>query len=101
MRGVFWGGAVWGVGNDSGVMHLAAAVGCPTVSVWGPTEPEKWAPRGEKHRWVRKWERCPGCVYWDYRMGCARGDHACMEAVGVDEVEGAIREVESAGCRAD
>ena len=92
--------ALW-VGNDSGVMHLAAAVGCPTVSVWGPTEPEKWAPRGEKHRWVRKWERCPGCVYWDYRVRCARGDHACMEAVGVEEVVGAIREVESVECRAD
>lgn len=92
--------ALW-VGNDSGVMHLASAVGCPTVSVWGPTEPEKWGPRGEKHRWVRKWERCPGCVYWDYRMGCARGDHACMEAVGVDEVEAAIREVELVECRAD
>ena len=81
---------VW-VGNDSGVMHLAAAVGCPTVSVWGPTEPEKWAPRGEKHLWVRKWERCPGCVYWDYRVGCARGDHACMEAIGVEDVVGALR----------
>lgn len=84
------GAGVW-VGNDSGVMHLAAAVGCPTVSVWGPTEPEKWAPRGEKHRWVRQWERCPGCVYWDFRIPCRRGDHACMEAVGVEEVMQKVR----------
>lgn len=34
------------LGNDSGVTHLAAAVGCPTVAVFGPTNPRVWAPRG-------------------------------------------------------
>jgi len=36
------------VGNDSGVTHLAAAVGAPTVALFGPTEPAAWAPRGER-----------------------------------------------------
>ncbi|GMV93278.1 MAG: glycoside hydrolase [Candidatus Hydrogenedentota bacterium] len=35
------------VGNDSGVTHLAAACGCRTVAVFGPTDPAVWAPRGE------------------------------------------------------
>lgn len=35
------------LGNDSGVTHLAAACGCPTVAVFGPTDPGVWAPRGE------------------------------------------------------
>ncbi len=39
------------IGNDSGVTHLAAAVGCPTVALFGPTNPRVWAPRGE-HVWV-------------------------------------------------
>ncbi len=39
-------GATLYVGNDSGVTHLAAAVGCPTVAVFGPTDPERWAPCG-------------------------------------------------------
>jgi ADP-heptose:LPS heptosyltransferase len=34
------------VGNDSGPTHLAAAVGCPTVAVFGPTDPLVWAPVG-------------------------------------------------------
>ena len=35
------------VGNDSGVSHLAAALGTPTVAVFGPTDPVAWGPRGE------------------------------------------------------
>ena len=38
------------VGNDSGVSHLAAALGVPTVALFGPTRPEHWAPRGERVR---------------------------------------------------
>jgi hypothetical protein len=34
------------VGNDSGPTHLAAAVGCPTVALFGPTDPAMWAPVG-------------------------------------------------------
>jgi hypothetical protein len=35
------------VGNDSGITHLAAAVGTPVVAWFGPTDPAVWAPRGE------------------------------------------------------
>ena len=34
------------IGNDSGISHLAAAVGCPTIAIFGPTNPAVWAPRG-------------------------------------------------------
>lgn len=40
------------VGNDSGPTHLAAAVGCPTVAVFGPTDPAVWAPVGPSARVV-------------------------------------------------
>jgi len=41
------------IGNDSGITHLAAAVGCPTVAVFGPTDPAVWGPRGKHVRVVR------------------------------------------------
>ena len=34
------------VGNDAGVAHLTAALGTPTVAIFGPTDPRVWAPRG-------------------------------------------------------
>ena len=40
------------IGNDSGITHLAAAVGIPVVAIFGPTDPGVWAPRGEQVRVV-------------------------------------------------
>jgi ADP-heptose:LPS heptosyltransferase len=42
------------VGNDSGITHLAAAVGTPVVALFGPTDPATWAPRGQRIRVLRK-----------------------------------------------
>ncbi|MFZ2447040.1 MAG: glycosyltransferase family 9 protein [Syntrophobacteraceae bacterium] len=42
------------IGSDSGVSHLAAAVGTPTVVIFGPTDPDVWAPRAETVRVVRR-----------------------------------------------
>lgn len=36
------------IGNDSGVTHLAAAVGTPVIVFFGPTDPDVWAPRGDR-----------------------------------------------------
>lgn len=40
-------GAKLYIGNDSGITHLAAALGILTLALFGPTEPAKWAPRGD------------------------------------------------------
>jgi ADP-heptose:LPS heptosyltransferase len=41
------------VGNDSGVTHVAAAVGIPVVAIFGPSDPELWASRAPGVRVVR------------------------------------------------
>ena len=41
------------VGNDTGPLHLAGAVGCPTVGVYGWTDPAEWKPVGRCVRSVR------------------------------------------------
>ena len=80
------------VGNDGGLLHFAAAQGVPTVSIWGPTSPGKWGPKGPRHRQIRKGERCDGCIYWDCRETC-RHDRACMNAVAVADVLAGLGEI--------
>jgi ADP-heptose:LPS heptosyltransferase len=41
------------VGNDSGISHLAAAAGAPTLALFGPTDPAAWAPVGPRVQTVR------------------------------------------------
>jgi heptosyltransferase-3 len=41
------------IGNDSGITHLAAAVGTPVLALFGPTDPAVWAPRGSNVQVVR------------------------------------------------
>jgi ADP-heptose:LPS heptosyltransferase len=42
------------IGNDSGITHLAAAVGTPVLALFGPTDPAVWGPRGRNVR-IAKW----------------------------------------------
>ena len=44
------------IGNDSGISHLAAAVGTPTIVLFGPTDPAVWAPRGPNVRVLDRME---------------------------------------------
>jgi len=50
-------GCVLHIGNDSGIAHLAAAVGVPVCVLFGPTDPDTWAPRGRAPVMVLRGER--------------------------------------------
>ena len=53
------------IGSDSGVSHLAAAVGAPTIAVFGPSDPLVWAPRGNRAIAVRKKWREEEVLRWE------------------------------------
>ena len=81
------------VSVNTGVMHLAAAVGAPTVALNGPTSERRWGPVGE--RVVSVNSSLPDCGYlnfgWEYRG--ERTD--CMLGISVDAVLEAVDRVAS------
>ncbi len=71
------------IGNDSGMTHLAAAVGVPTIALFGPTDPEIWGPRGERVFILRKDPGCFPCTEEELK----RCNHQrCLELIEVEEV---------------
>jgi len=62
---------------DSGIMHLAAIMGVPTLSLFGPGIVEKWAPRGEAHLVVKLDLPCSPCTRFGTVPPCPHG-YACM-----------------------
>ncbi len=53
------------VSNDTGIMHVAAAVGTPVLSLFGPTDPGEWAPTGERDRYIRGGDMDIGNIPFD------------------------------------
>ncbi len=80
------------VTNDTGPLHFAAALGTPTVSLWGPGAPQSYAPRGEKHRAVSEPIYCSPCLYMADAPPCA-GDNQCMKRLAVSKVLIAVIEM--------
>ncbi len=72
------------IGNDSGVAHLAAAVDCPVVAIFGPSDPVTWSPRGQRVGIVYKKVDCSPC----HRVkrpeeSCER---SCLDRIMVEDV---------------
>jgi lipopolysaccharide heptosyltransferase II len=61
------------VGNDSGVMHLASAVGTPVVAIFGPSNPLAWGPWGPSHEVVQIDLECSPCIYRGFQLGRLEG----------------------------
>jgi heptosyltransferase-2 len=74
------------VGNDSGAMHVAAAVGLPVVGVFGPTDPQATAPLSERMTVVREAVECSPCFLRECPV-----DHRCMRRIEVGRVFDALR----------
>jgi lipopolysaccharide heptosyltransferase II len=74
------------VTNDSGLMHVAAALDVPLVAIFGPTDPARTAPWSKRHVLVRdEGVDCYGC-----KMRDCRHEHKCMNVITVERVFQAV-----------
>ena len=81
------------VGNDTGPMHLAVAVGTPVVAVFGPSQPEVYGPWALESEAVYHGERCQGCRFRGGLAASCAHQYACTAAVTVGEVLAAAKRV--------
>jgi ADP-heptose:LPS heptosyltransferase len=67
------------IGNDSGIAHLAAALGIPSIVLFGPTLPRHWAPLGKHVTVLRNARGCEACA-------SSGPNHTCLEDLTLEEV---------------
>jgi heptosyltransferase-2 len=77
------------VTNDSGLMHVAAAIGTPTIALFGPTSPRLWAPLNPLAAAIEpaRERQCPQCGQTD----CANVRHRDVDEISVSRVLDAVK----------
>ncbi|OVE74010.1 hypothetical protein BVX94_01950 [bacterium B17] len=70
------------ISNDSGPVHMAAAVGTPAVVVFGPTDPDRTGPYGDIHKVVKATEPCSPC----FSRTCNKDGFPCMNNIKPEQV---------------
>ena len=76
-------------GNDSGAMHIAAALGIPTVGIFASTNPQRTGPLGPRARSLYHPIACSPCL----ERTCRFGHYDCLKQVTPEEVETALLEL--------
>jgi len=77
------------IGVDSAAPHIAAAVGTPTITIYGPSDWYDWAPVGDMHKVVLPDLACVPC----HKKGCDDGGWSrCLEELTVDQVKKVVQE---------
>jgi heptosyltransferase-2 len=75
-------------GNDSGCMHLAGALGLPTVAAFGSTNPARTGPLGWRTRIICRELECSPCL----ERTCRFGHYNCLRDIAAEEIAGALDE---------
>lgn len=83
------------VSGDSGVLHIAAGLDCPSVALFGPSSAVKWAPQGSRHVVLRPTD-CPSCAKFGYTPACPH-EVRCLREITVDAVIEAIKALPKRG----
>jgi heptosyltransferase-2 len=79
------------VSGDTGIAHLAAAGGVPTVTLFGPTDPRFTAPRGPAARAVSHATPCSPCF-----LASCPIEHVCLRGIDADRVALEVRRLAAA-----
>ena len=81
------------VSNDSGPMHISAAIGAPTLGLFGPETPVMYGPLGLRARALYRPPPCSPCinVHDNKVASCMYGEPQCLVAISVDEVHETAR----------
>lgn len=74
--------------NDSGLMHLASAVGTPVLGLFGPTDPRRYAPSGPRDRYLHHPLECSNC--YDAKTMSSCQARTCLERITVEHVKSEI-----------
>jgi len=75
------------VTNDSGPLHVAAALGVPTVSLYGPETPALYGPVGENHLVFYASHWCSPCLsVYNAKIAMCHGENECMRRIRLEEV---------------
>ncbi len=78
--------------SDSGIMHLAVAVGTPVVALFGPGIESKWAPKDGVSIVINKRLSCSPCTKFGYTPPCPKGAE-CIKLVEVEEVKASLERI--------
>jgi heptosyltransferase-3 len=82
--------AAFHAGVDSAAPHIAAAVGVPTITLYGPSDWRYWSPPGERHLVVVPPDECAPC----FLKGCeGKGWSRCLEEMTVEQVTDAVEQM--------
>lgn len=76
------------VGPDTGLMHIAAALNVPVISLWGATDPARTGPYGFQGLAIKGVAPCSPC----YRKRCSIG-RLCMRSIATDEIAAKLQRV--------
>ena len=75
------------IGHDSGLLHIAGALGIPSIAIFGPGNKEKWSPKGVQDVVIHTGLPCSPCTRFGYTVVTCSGAYVCMQDIlkGVNE----------------
>ena len=69
---------------NTGIMHIASAIGTPLIALHGPTNPQRWGPLSKNSIIIKSTLACSPCLNLGFEYGCKK--NKCMQAIDIDDI---------------